>query len=353
MHFDPCNRAWLSGIMALAALLSGASLSCAQTPAPAPAGQAGAAYPDMPEIAPIGVRLDKYLDIPASAQGPAVDPAKGYRIEQLGDGLYMVTDNFYQSMILVHDTGVVVVDAPPSYAGKLGQAIAEVTDKPITHLIYSHSHTDHIGGAGALGGHPVIIAQDETRRLLMRDADPRRPVPTVTFKDFYRLELGRQVLELTYPGNGHEPGNIMIYAPAQKTLMFVDIVFPGWMPFRRFGVAQDIPGYFQQVRDLDRLPFEKLVGGHVSRLGTHEDVKLQMAFNDDIKAAAGAALASQPWGLDGADAGNQWALVADYTARVSGQCVATMTAKWKTRLAAFDTFIWDQCYAMEQSLRVD
>jgi hypothetical protein len=137
--------------------------------------------------------------------------------------------------------------------------------------------------------------------------------------------------------------------------MFVDIVFPGWMPWRAFGVAQDIPGYFQQVRDLDRHPFEKLVGGHVSRIGTHADVKLQIAFDDDIQAAAGAALKTQPYGqvLDPADTANPWAMADDYTARVARACVLTMTPKWKNRLAAFDTFIWEQCYATEQSLRVD
>ncbi|MFC5757889.1 MBL fold metallo-hydrolase [Rhizobium sp. GCM10022189] len=307
------------------------------------------------EIAPIGVRPSAFMRIPPSARGPEIDRKKGYRIESLGVGLYMVTDNAYQSMFMVYDHGVVVVDAPPSYAGKIREAVGEVTDKPITHLIYSHSHADHIGGAGSLGPVPVIIAHKETKRLLLRDADPQRPIPNVTFEDRYTLELGSQVLELSYPGNGHEPGNIMIYAPAQRVLMFVDIVFPGWMPFRRFGVAQDIPGYFEQVRELDNHPFETLVGGHVSRIGTHEDVKLQIEFDDDIKAAALAALRSQAFGtrLNDVDPSNSWAFVSDYTARVAGQCVATMTPKWKNRLAAFDTFIWDQCYAMEQSIRVD
>jgi hypothetical protein len=147
----------------------------------------------------------------------------------------------------------------------------------------------------------------------------------------------------------------MIYAPAQKVLMFVDIVFPGWMPFRRFGVTQDIPGYFKQVRDLAHHPFEKLVGGHVSRIGTHEDVKLQIEFDDHIKTATSTALHNQPFGtgLRDVEGANSWAFVSDYTPRVAGQCVASMTPKWETKLAAFDTFIWDQCYAMEQSIRVD
>src|SRR5215471_4937062 len=89
-------------------------------------GIAGEPYPHMPTIPPIGVRTAKYFDIPDSAQGPAVDPEKGYRLQDFGGGLYMITDNAYQSMFLVYDRGVVVMDAPPSYAPKIRQAIKEV-----------------------------------------------------------------------------------------------------------------------------------------------------------------------------------------------------------------------------------
>jgi hypothetical protein len=54
--------------------------------------------------------------------------------------------------------------------------------------------------------------------------------PTVTFSDKYTVRVGKQVLELSYHGNAHEPGNIFIYAPAQRVLMVVDVAFPGWMP---------------------------------------------------------------------------------------------------------------------------
>lgn len=224
-------------------------------------GEAAEPYPNMPSIAPIGVRIGKYLDVPAPARGPAIDPAKGYRLQDLGKGLYMITDNAYQSMFLVYDRGVVVVDAPPGYAAHIPQAIAEVSNKPITHIIYSHSHIDHIGGARSLGGHPVIIAQEETLRLLKRAADPNRPLPTVTFSDKYTLRVGNQALELSYHGNAHEPGNIFIYAPLQRVLMVVDVVFPGWMPWRRFALAQDIPGYFSQVEEIRKMDWDTLVGG--------------------------------------------------------------------------------------------
>ena len=205
-------------------------------------GTAGDPYPNMPPIAPLGVRIGKHVEVPESAKGPAVDPKKGYRLQDLGQGLYMITDNIYQSMFMVYATGVVVVDAPPPYAQLIPKAIAEVTDKPITHVVYSHAHIDHIGGTKSLGGHPIIIAHEETKRLLVRASDANRPIPTVAFKDRYALKLGGRTLELSYHGNAHEPGNIFIYAPAKKTQIIVEVVLPGWMPWRRVALAQDIPG---------------------------------------------------------------------------------------------------------------
>ncbi len=313
-------------------------------------------YANMPAIAPIGVRIAKYLDVPEASKGPAVDPAKGYRLQDFGGGLYLITDNAIQSMFMVYDSGVVVIDAPQAYAAKIRQAVAEVSNKPITHLIYSHSHADHIGGTKTLGGKPIIIAHQETLRLLKRDADPNRPLPTVTFADQYTLKVGGKVLQLSYHGNGHEPGNIFIYAPAQRVLMAIDLVFPGWIPWRRFAVAQDVFGSINQVEEIRKLDWDTFVGGHVARTGTHADVDLQAEFYQDLKQAAAKALAStKPGeGMDPADvAGNPWALYDNYIDRVAGQCVNAVAPKWQSRLAAFDAFIWDQCYSMEQTLRID
>jgi glyoxylase-like metal-dependent hydrolase (beta-lactamase superfamily II) len=316
---------------------------------------AGDPYPNMPTIAPLGVRIGKHLEVPEASKGPAIDPAKGYRLQNLGEGLYMVTDNVYQSMFMVHASGVVVVDAPPSYAQLIPKAISEVTDKTITHVIYSHSHIDHIGGTKSLGGHPTIIAHQETKRLLARASDPNRPIPTVTFKEKYTLNVGGKTLELSYHGNAHEPGNIFIYAPEQKALMVVDVVFPGWMPWRRFALAQDVPGYFAQVEEINRMEWSTLVSGHVARTGTHADVAMQLEFMNDLKHIARQALKSTKIGetLAPVDSANPWAVYGNYIDRVVIQCVNELTPKWSTRLAGYDVYIWDQCYAMEQSLRID
>ncbi len=90
--------------------------------------------------------------LPEAAKGVPIPPDKGYYVKEIADGLYWVTEGVYTTMFLTTGEGVIVVDAPPSFGDKLVKAIAEVTNEPITHVIYSHAHADHIGGAGRYPG---------------------------------------------------------------------------------------------------------------------------------------------------------------------------------------------------------
>jgi hypothetical protein len=115
-----------------------------------------------------------------------------------------------------------------------------------------------------------------------------------------------------------------------------------------------------RLRSLRNLPerqfrdWDTIVGG-VTRVGTHADVELQAEFYRDIKQAAATALATTKVGeeMNPLDKDNPWALFDNYIDRVAAQCVNTLTPKWSAKLAGYDVFIWDQCYSMEQTLRID
>ena len=193
--------------------------------------------------------LPDFAPVPAEAFGPALN-ADGYFVGQIDGNLYWVTDSVYQAMFLTTREGVVLVDAPPTIGHNLLRAIASVTHasgmpSKVTHLVYSHSHADHIGASSLFGTDVVRIGHRENRRLLLRDNDPNRPPPSVTFDERHVLEVGGEQLQLAFHGPNHTPDNIFIYAPKQQTLMVVDVVFPGWIPFKGLAVSQDIPGWVQ------------------------------------------------------------------------------------------------------------
>jgi glyoxylase-like metal-dependent hydrolase (beta-lactamase superfamily II) len=303
--------------------------------------------------------LPDFAPIPTAATGPAPN-AQGYFVGRISGNLYWVTDTFYQAMFLSTRAGVVLVDAPPTIGHNLLRAIADVTrangrPSKVTHLVYSHTHADHIGAANLFGKDVVRIAHSETRRLLRLDADPNRPIPTVTFDDRFDLHVGGERLELAYHGPNHSPDNIYIYAPDHATLMVVDILYPGWAPFKNLAVSQDIPAWVKAQDVAMSYPWQTLVGGHLGRLGVRADGDVQKQYVADITASTKAAMSLDPtpYFQKYGPAGNSWAIFKTYLDAVAQQAAAPIIAKYTGVLAAADVFTTDNCATMLESLRID
>ena len=128
-------------------------------------GQAGLPY----------CKIEDYAVPPEESHGSLFLPdrlEKGYHVEELRDGVYWVSAGWYDCMFATTGKGVIVVDAPPSLGERLLDAIAEVTDEPVTHMVYSHWHADHIGAASMFGPDIVRVAHEKTKELLERFPDP-------------------------------------------------------------------------------------------------------------------------------------------------------------------------------------
>jgi glyoxylase-like metal-dependent hydrolase (beta-lactamase superfamily II) len=262
-------------------------------------------------------------------------------------------------MFLVTDKGVIAVDAPPTLGKNYLKAIAEVTNKPVTYVIYSHAHIDHIGAAGMFPKNATYIAQQETAAELQRAksvASMVPPIPTVTFTKNYTLQVGNQTLQLAYYGNNHFPGNIFIYAPKQKVLMLVDVIFPGWAPFPYLAVAKDVPGFIKAHDIVLKYDFDTLVGGHLTRLGTRNDVIVQKEFVSDLENAAAKANQEVRFGKIASQVGSfadPWLIFSKYIDAVDTNCVNSMLPKWETRLGGAQATMWTHCFAMTQAGRIE
>jgi glyoxylase-like metal-dependent hydrolase (beta-lactamase superfamily II) len=161
----------------------------------------------------------------------------------------------------------------------------------VTHLVYSHHHHDH-AGAASLFGDVVRVGHEETRRLLLRDDDPARPAPEVTFADRYALEVAGERAELVWHGPNHSPDNVFVHFPGHDALMLVDVVNPGWVPLYDLNLSQDVPGYLQAPATAPSYPWGHFVGGHLGRLGTRDDLRLHQQDVADVQAGAREALGS-------------------------------------------------------------
>jgi glyoxylase-like metal-dependent hydrolase (beta-lactamase superfamily II) len=313
-----------------------------------------------PASGPSAADLPDYAPIPQSALGPALNE-QGYYVGRVERNLYYVTDGVYQAAFLATPDGVVVFDAPPSIGGNLRRAVDEIAaanglPNAVTHFVYSHHHADHGGAASLFGGDVIRIGHEETRRLLLRDDDPARPVPGVTFADRYSLTVGGERVELAWHGSNHSPDNIYIHFPGHDTLMFIDVVNAGWVPIYNVNLSEDVMGYMAAPDIALSYPWTHFISGHLGRLATHDDVAVHQQYIADIEASAREALAAvDPVPFYVAGGQNFWAGVKGHLDAVTDRAAAPVIAKYTGVLAAADIgeFTRTTTFQIMQSLRLD
>ena len=153
---------------------------------------------------------------------------------------------------VVTPAGVVVIDAlgSPALATRLIAEIAKITPQPITHVILTHYHADHIYGLQTLKSQGArIIAHraareylnSETARLRLEasrqqlapwiDANTRLVEADEWIDAGETLTLGGVQFQLVPVGPSHTPEDLAIYMPSEKVLFAGDLVFRSRIPF--------------------------------------------------------------------------------------------------------------------------
>jgi len=333
--------------------------SAALAAIPAVATLAGGALAD-PAAAETGSAdtLPDYAPIPPSALGPAVNEL-GYFVGRAEKNLYWVTDSTYQAAFLTTREGVVLFDAPPTIGRNLQRAIDQIAgangvSNEVTYIVYSHHHADHIGASALFGRDVVRVGSTENKRLLERDNDPARPVPDLTFDERYTLQVGGERIRLAWQGTNHTPDNIYIHLPNHNTLMLVDLVLPGWVPFYDFNLNEDVPASIAAPATALSYPWKHYIGGHMGRLGTRDDVVVHQQYVADIADNVRTALATvDPTPYFTKYGNNAWAAAKTYLDAVADYAAAPVIAKYTGILAGADVFTASNAFIILESIRLD
>ena len=169
--------------------------------------------------------------------------------------VYRFRNNFHFSMVVVTDDGVVVVDPINADAATwLKDNLSEITDKPITHLIYSHSHLDHASGGTALEASHVIAQANAPAAI-------DGLAPTQRFDETMVLEHGGKTIEMTYLGPGHGEDLIAVIVRPENVAFITDVAAPKRLPFRTMpGSSPD--GWIEQAKKANTLDFEVFAPAH-------------------------------------------------------------------------------------------
>jgi glyoxylase-like metal-dependent hydrolase (beta-lactamase superfamily II) len=314
-------------------------ISTGCVPVPETAGQESTVVPQAVE--PIGSKMavpDGYVEpIPPL-------PSKGYLLNELAKDVYFFSNGVYNTMFIVTPEGVILFDPIRGSGPLLKKAMNEVTAFPVKIMIYTHPHLDHIGDASLFAEGAKIIAHQETQKLLRRYRDPSRPVPQITFGEKSVIELGGVRVEMIYPGDGHGKGNIMVYLPQKKILMFVDVATPKAVPFKNFSTV-DIYGQVVGLKRALQLDFETYVAGHLYRPGKRSEMEEVLKYYLASKRANAEAMRRVKIRevMQKSQSKDIERKMGEYYEAVAEECYRLLKPKWKPLLMGFEAFARGHC----------
>ncbi len=142
--------------------------------------------------------------------------------------------------MFVMANGVAVVDTKnPGWGQPILAKIKELTPKPVTLIVNTHTHGDHVSGNVDFPATVDVVVHDNTaanmKKLTGRGSTPEKPVPSIfeqnqgrglpkrTFKDRMTIGSGADQIDLHYFGRGHTNGDAWVLFPALRIVHAGDI----------------------------------------------------------------------------------------------------------------------------------
>ena len=160
---------------------------------------------------------------PAAAQRTEYSKLE-IKTTDLGRGVYLLGWQGGDSLILVGDDGVLLVDTSVAPMGdKIKAAIARVSDKPIKLIVNTHAHADHFGANEALAkGGASIIAHDNLRERMAKGQylaafnqtippSPPAALPTLTYSDAMTVYFDGETVQLFHPPGAHTDNDTLVH----------------------------------------------------------------------------------------------------------------------------------------------
>lgn len=281
-------------------------------------------------------------------------PARGYNYYRIAENTWLVHDDFENMVFMVTDIGVVVVDPKPDVSPFLLEVVPKVTDKPISHVIYTHHHRDHSQGAHLFPEAAVLIAEKETADLLAIAKDPKRPQPDFVFEGNYVLETGGLRLELrNLESNWHSQSDLLLWAPEQKILWAVDMFHPDAAPWIHWGESTDPWFAFNMPeRLMADYDFNFIVTGHERFAGTPTHLKTYQALIHDMKKTMLEVVQSEWFHITAKEAETRYDESAqhfkykDSITTAANACATKMIEKWAGKVRNATLNMQENCQTM-------
>jgi glyoxylase-like metal-dependent hydrolase (beta-lactamase superfamily II) len=250
------------------------------------------------------------------AQPPAADAPKVVEVEKVKDNLYVLRGGGGNTAVFLTANGVTVVDAKnPGWGTPILNKIKELTPKPVTMLINTHTHGDHVSGNVEFPATVDVVAQENTKANMEKmdifKQNNNRGMAKRTFKEKMTLGKGADQIDLYYFGPGHTNGDAWVVFPALRTMHAGDIFAGKNLPLVDAANGGSVLHYpeslnkaYSGIKGVDTI-----INGHMPAQTTFADLKEFADFNQDFLTWAQGELKA---GKTPAQAATEWKIPAKY-----------------------------------------
>lgn len=146
--------------------------------------------------------------------------------------------------VVVADEGLLVVDtrSGPSEAAALRADLADLSTRPVRHVVNTHWHYDHCFGNDEFASVPIyghetvpetLAERADTVRAELAEQSPELAAelaaltvvpPTDLLSSVRLVDIGGRVVELIHPGRGHTGGDVVVRVPDADAIFAGDLI---------------------------------------------------------------------------------------------------------------------------------
>ncbi|WP_339655529.1 MBL fold metallo-hydrolase [uncultured Maribacter sp.] len=212
-------------------------------------------------------------------------------IDTLTNEVYMLTGQGGNIGLYVNATNSFMIDDQfARLSPKIKQAIATITNQPISYLFNTHMHGDHTGGNAEFNTNKTtLITQDNVRksleeRLIEKPELSKEILPEISFSEELKIYQDGETIMAFHVHNAHTNGDAMIYFIKNNVLHMGDTYFSGRYPYIDLDNGGSVDGYISAQKKalilIDELTV--IIPGH-GRPSNKKELSTYIAMLEDIK----------------------------------------------------------------------
>jgi cyclase len=287
------------------------------------------------------------LTVAVAAQQPAAPPPRpsveNLTVEKVKDNLFVIRGEGSGGNVAVFVTakGVTLVDSKnPGWGQPLLDKVKTLTDKPVTMVINTHLHYDHVSGNVSMPATteivahaytakniatPGLIAGSTTHQQNVFTENPGKGIPKRTFTDKLTIGSGADRIDLYHFGRAHTGGDAFVAFPAHRIMHVGDTYPRNGLPIMDPGNGGSGVEYANTLRKAVKgVPnIDTIINGHTETNTTPADM---LRFADFVSEFVAYVQAGKKAGKSVEQLAKEWTTPAKYEGFASPPAIERVTS---------------------------